>query len=204
MSVLNRYERRKLNTRQQLKQAAIEVIGEKGYAGLTVQAITDRADLGYGTFYIHYAEKDDLVWEIMQELGDALMAQVEDEVRDLPSPQREHRSWLRLFEYAATNREAYIMLFGGTGSVLLNQRMMDYLASAHEANIRSGVYSVMLDLPPTFLAQYIVGAVWRLIMWWLQTPNDYSADQMADMMYRMVFRKEGEQLVKIGDDSDLR
>jgi AcrR family transcriptional regulator len=192
MSVLNRYERRKQTTRQQLKQAALEVIGEKGYPALTVQAITDRADLGYGTFYIHYAEKDDLVWEIMEELGDALMAQVEDEVRVLPSPQREHRSWLRLFEYAAANREYYITMFGKQGSVLLNQRMMDYLARAHEANIRSGVYSVMIDLPPTFLAQYIVGAVWRLVMWWLETTNNYTAEQMADMLYRMIFRRESE------------
>jgi len=188
VSKMNRYERRKQNTRQQLRDAAMQIMIEKGYASLTVQEITDRADLGYGTFYIHYAEKDDLVWEILEAIGDAFIAQVNAAVADLPSPQREYKSWVLMFENADQNREIYISLFGKNGSVLLNTRMMDYLARVHGENLQSGLYSALLDLPPTFLAQFIVGAMWRLLMWWLETPNDYSPDQMAVMLYRAVYR----------------
>jgi AcrR family transcriptional regulator len=192
MSVLNRYERRRENTRARLKTAALELLYEKGYANLTVQEITDRADLGYGTFYIHYAEKDDLVWEILEALGNQFVAQIDAEVQALPSPRREYVSWVRFFEYAGANRTGYLSFFGKGGSVLLNQRMMAYLVRLHEGNMRAGRYSAMIDLPPEFVAQFIAGALWRLVLWWLETPGDRTPEQMASMLYRMVYRLETE------------
>ena len=59
---MNRAERRREQTLMQLRQAAMELIFEDGYANLTIRAITERADLGYGTFYLYFAEKDDIVW----------------------------------------------------------------------------------------------------------------------------------------------
>ena len=65
-SPVNRFERRKQRTRDQLKQAAIGLILEKGYDAVQVQDITDRADLGRGTFYIHFADKEDVVWRAVR------------------------------------------------------------------------------------------------------------------------------------------
>ena len=56
-----RFERRKRHTREQIKLATGMLMLEHGYAGLSVQKITERADIGYGTFYLHYHDIDDAV-----------------------------------------------------------------------------------------------------------------------------------------------
>lgn len=62
----NRFQRRKQRTRNALKQAAMDLLLAYGYDNLTVQAITDRADFARGTFYVHFADKDDIVWALPQ------------------------------------------------------------------------------------------------------------------------------------------
>ncbi|MDA8234137.1 MAG: TetR/AcrR family transcriptional regulator [Clostridia bacterium] len=64
---LNRNERRKLKTKENLRNAAIETFLEVGYLNTTVQDIMERADLGYGTFYQYYKSKQDVIVELANE-----------------------------------------------------------------------------------------------------------------------------------------
>lgn len=45
-------------TRQRLLEAAVAEFGEKGFHAASVSAITTRAGIGQGTFYIYFASKD--------------------------------------------------------------------------------------------------------------------------------------------------
>lgn len=47
-------------TRKLLKSAFIELMTEQGFDSLTVQDITDRADINRATFYAHFTDKFDL------------------------------------------------------------------------------------------------------------------------------------------------
>jgi AcrR family transcriptional regulator len=52
---------RPARTRQALLKAAHELIVEKGVAGLRIAEITERADVALGSFYNHFATKEELV-----------------------------------------------------------------------------------------------------------------------------------------------
>lgn len=186
---MNRAERRRQHTREQLKVAALEMLYEKGYANLTIKAITERADLGYGTFYLYFAEKDDIVWDVMLDLAQAEEVRINQLLDGIPFPRREYLSWIELFRFAYNSREAFVPMLGSKGSNILVGRYLNWLATIHETNLRAGTYSAALDLPPTFLAQFIAGALMRLLVWWLETPNNYTPEDMADMMYQTVYRE---------------
>jgi AcrR family transcriptional regulator len=55
---LRRGERRKQHTKRRLLDAAAETYAELGVEGATISAITERADVGLGTFYLHFEDKD--------------------------------------------------------------------------------------------------------------------------------------------------
>jgi len=66
---LSRRERKKLETRQALLEASLDLFREKGYQATTVEEITGRADVAKGTFFNYFASKeallDDLsVWHV--------------------------------------------------------------------------------------------------------------------------------------------
>lgn len=57
----SRMDRRRERTRQQLMQAAIELVLQKGADETAIDEITDKADVGRRTFYNHFDNKEDCV-----------------------------------------------------------------------------------------------------------------------------------------------
>lgn len=55
-----RSRRRSRETRNKLINAAREIFLEKGYDSATTREISERADLGAGTFYVHFRDKRDI------------------------------------------------------------------------------------------------------------------------------------------------
>ena len=54
-------DRRVVRTRKLLQDALFELILRNGYESIRVQDITDEANLGRATFYVHYKDKEDLL-----------------------------------------------------------------------------------------------------------------------------------------------
>ncbi|MFF4257069.1 TetR/AcrR family transcriptional regulator [Streptomyces sp. NPDC001663] len=69
----NRFERRRAETRQALVRAARQILAETGDTSASIQAIAERADVGFGSFYNHFESKAELfdaaVKDALEELG---------------------------------------------------------------------------------------------------------------------------------------
>lgn len=85
---VNRAERRRLRTRAALLAAAREVFASQGVGAVTIQEITDAADVAKGSFYNHFDSKDAilraLVEEILADLGRGLDV-LSEPLRDDPA-----------------------------------------------------------------------------------------------------------------------
>lgn len=57
---LTKLDPRVRRTRKLLKQAFMDLMSEKGFDAMTVQDITERADINRATFYAHYTDKFEL------------------------------------------------------------------------------------------------------------------------------------------------
>ncbi|GAV44161.1 TetR/AcrR family transcriptional regulator [Streptomyces acidiscabies] len=71
----NRFERRRAETRKALVRAARQILAETGDTSASIQAIAERADVGFGSFYNHFESKADLfeaaVVDALEEFGQA-------------------------------------------------------------------------------------------------------------------------------------
>ena len=56
-------------TRRKLLEAAEAEIGENGFARTSVAAITKRAGVGQGTFYLYFPSKTDALRELVRHMG---------------------------------------------------------------------------------------------------------------------------------------
>ena len=81
----SRTERRKALTRQKLIDAARAMLADGTAADASIQQITERADVGFGSFYNHFPSKAELfeaaVTDVLEELG-ALFDQLSVDVED--------------------------------------------------------------------------------------------------------------------------
>ena len=69
---LSRVERRKLKTKEAIFNAAIELFRQKGFDNTSVEEITEKADVGKGTFFNYFPRKE----AILAFLGEKRMAAI--------------------------------------------------------------------------------------------------------------------------------
>ena len=62
---------RSIKTRQKLLQAAKEVFMEEGFQKTTIKQVIEKAEVGYGTAYVHFKGKEELLIVLM----DSVMAE---------------------------------------------------------------------------------------------------------------------------------
>lgn len=54
-------DRRVQRTRRQLREALITLILERGWDAVSVRDVCEKADVGRSTFYVHFADKENLL-----------------------------------------------------------------------------------------------------------------------------------------------
>ncbi|MAS35208.1 MAG: hypothetical protein CL610_14445 [Anaerolineaceae bacterium] len=176
-------------TRVALLRAALELILEHGYDRVSVADITRLADYGRSTFYLHFRDKEDLVWALLYNQIAQLDAQIVAAVEPLKSPQREYMAWRMIFETIEQQRSFFLQMDGEL-SRRLRQMQKVQLISNFERQLRDGYYSLLTDVPPELGARFIVGALLELLDYWLQHPEAGTPEVMARHMFRLVFRRD--------------
>jgi len=79
-----------------------------------------------------------------------------------------------------------MVMLGGQGSSVLTKRVQDYLAADFiQDNIKYGSYNNK-NISPEIYAQILTGALFRLLIWWLENPNEYNPEQMAEFLYKCI------------------
>ena len=82
----NRGARRRARTRARLIEAARVLFARQGVDATRINEITEEADVGFGSFYNHFASKDEIVEAVLRETIEAQGAAVDALTRGLEDP----------------------------------------------------------------------------------------------------------------------
>lgn len=58
---MSKIDRRILKSREAIKNAVVQLMSEKNFDDITIQDISDQANVSRGTIYLHYVDKYDLL-----------------------------------------------------------------------------------------------------------------------------------------------
>jgi len=178
-------DRRVMRTRQLLQSALMALILEKGYDAVTVLEITERANLGRATFYLHYpGGKDELLTKSLEEIFDELVGRIE------PRTQEQVLSGINppsliAFQHAAENRDLYRVILSGQGAGPVARRIREYLADVIQSQLTEWA-DKNKDAPFEIVAHYMAGALITLIAWWLENDMPHSAEYMSQIFFRLT------------------
>lgn len=114
-----RVDRRKARTRMALVTAAQRLFAAQGHTGASIQEITDAADVGFGTFYNHFASKTELFDIAIADMFDQHGAWLDGLLGDEDDPAVVFASSLRLTgRLLHTRPEMAQVMMHATGDLL--------------------------------------------------------------------------------------
>ena len=104
-------------TRARLFEAAIEIVGEMGYAGASVALITARANVAQGTFYNYFESRQDLLDQLLPSISQRLHELIRQRVMEAPDDpiERERARLSGFFEFL--EKEPHLFKILSEGSV---------------------------------------------------------------------------------------
>src|SRR5262245_50051511 len=109
----NRFERRRERTRQDLLAAATRVLADKGLHSTKIADIAAAADVGVGTFYLHFPDKETLFDAVVEDTVQRLKAAVDTARSRARTPVDKVRaSNVAFLRFARDNREVFKIVFG--------------------------------------------------------------------------------------------
>lgn len=171
-------DRRVQRTRTLLRDALMALIIERGYETITVQDITDKADVARATFYLHYKDKDELLMTSMEEVYDDLVARIGPLNDDYLTKEGKPVDTIA-FEHVAENVPFYRVMLSEHGPSGFAVRLRHYLA-----RVGWEIYcQYMPELRGSTVGQAVMhaeaGSLIALISWWLENDMPFSAEEMA-------------------------
>ncbi len=179
-------DRRVARTRAALRDAVFALIRERGFDALTVQDITDRANLSRATFYLHFKDKEELLTTSLQEVYETLRGPgPELTLADLQAkPEAEQAFFASDLEHVAQHAELYRTMLSERGVWPFWTRILDYLTERSSADFErmvqaNGRPSVV---PVALVASFCAGASLGVLRWWLLQAPETPLDHLAVMI----------------------
>lgn len=176
-------DRRIQRTRKALRDALYALVLDRGYDDLSVQDITDKANLGRATFYLHYREKDELLEDLLRELTENFTQRSGNKIRfsDLKTLQS-------VFEYAENYYDFYRIMTIGKGGIIGMRKLQaiireTYAQSLDDIETTTGN---KFCVPRSFLDNYFANSLLGTICFWLEQEMPHPPAEMADMLLKVA------------------
>jgi AcrR family transcriptional regulator len=184
---MNSTDRRVRRTQKALGDALIALALEKDYDEITIQEITERADIGYRTFFRHYSDKDELLNDVLGSIREemrGLMTPPPFELLSDPSAQGNDLPDSKvLFEHVQANSDLYrVLLFSNRGLV---QPLKEFAIQEFKEN-----YGALLetDIPIDILTNHMVASMITLVRWWLDNDMCHSPEEMGMYAFQLIIQ----------------
>ncbi len=183
-------DRRVRRTRKRLQEALIALILEKGYPKVTISDLLERADVGRSTFYLHYADKDELLASCFDNLHEKLEEHAQSVfTRDSSNPDAMSSFLafpLMLLKYIETEHRLFKALIGlksgGVRTEFVKTLFLSYfrpiLAAVNRSNLHDYEFEAVL--------QFTVNSLMALVVWWIDADMPCSAEECASLVIRLI------------------
>ncbi len=185
-----RHDRRRDRTRSLLQEALLDLVLERGFEEIVVQEITDRADVGRGTFYFHFDSKEDLLWSVVEDRFPFKDSPAEGLLDGGIPDQPEYYHLVSRSRQFEKNKTVFLAVFGPHGSPLAASRVRELLAEETLQEIWTNHLYGGVGQPDQVTAQIVVGLTLSLVVWWLENDIPYTPMQIGGILYRTLLHRE--------------
>lgn len=186
-------DRRIKRTRRALQKALIRLILEKGYDSVTIEEITERADLGRTTFYLHFRDKEELLKHAIDTICEDFIEQHETllalvDTKGIPQHALQgnfdERILYHIFTHARDNADLYKVMLRGEGGATASQRFIQIIQNETIRRLAQ-LQNLAIKLPLEVFAVFFSGTLVALVTWWLEKDQPYPIETMVAYFQQM-------------------
>ncbi|QWU13108.1 transcriptional regulator, TetR family [Paenibacillus sophorae] len=175
-------DRRIAKSQEAIKRALIELMTEKSFDSITIQDLSDRANVNRGTIYLHYQDKFDLLDKIMEEHINNMSIFCES-----ASEMNYIESTVHCMEYFEKNFLFFSTMLASEGASYFRSRFLQFNIEEFRKDVditKEKNAGQIEDVIVEFIANAYVGVV----EYWLKNKMPYPPRVMAEKVGELLER----------------
>ena len=180
-------DRRVRKTQTAIKDVLITLLEKKRFEEITIQEISNLADVNRSTFYTHFIDKYDLLDKMENEKIDEIRSFLEsskndDELKISESQLRETMDFV--INSIGEHLDFYKLMFNLGKESNLHEKLYELLTGHlnHVVNDNDKIR----DIPFPYFMSYVSGAGLSLIRHWVEDENRISKEELIQHFYEIV------------------
>lgn len=166
-------------TRRALTNALIALTLEKGYDALTVRDISERANIGYATFFRHFSDKDALLEDVLEGTLSDFLRLIQPVIND------PERTVTLVFEHVRQNPNPVRVLLRTRNVSPLMPRIFAFSSQAMLETLTPNPKSL---IPAEVAAHHMIVSILELIEWWLEHEMPYPPERMGKIVNALIMQ----------------
>lgn len=172
-------DRRVLRTKQQIRQAIVELLSEKDANSITVRELAEHAGINRGTFYIHYNDINDLLEQLVNEASEKV-CEVCQKYPPEETPSDSYPFLTDMFQMLKDDPQLFNVLLANNGSQSYAERICLML----QENYLDKLLQLYFPADPQrchFASGFIVAGCVHQALLWLNTGTVETPEEMAQI-----------------------
>ncbi|MCJ0935414.1 TetR/AcrR family transcriptional regulator [Mammaliicoccus sciuri] len=178
-------DRRVRKSKRAIKQAFIELLTENNLDRITIQQISDLADVNRGTFYLNYEDKYALLDEMENEQIEEIKGFVDIRKMDLSTKTSDrfiedfaNKVIKNVITHIEQNMEFYQVILNLERKSQIEEQLADIVRSniKHLIGNKDNVFGI----PENYYLSYVIGSMMSMIKYWVSDENRVSVEELVN------------------------
>ncbi|MCD7813659.1 MAG: TetR/AcrR family transcriptional regulator [Lachnospiraceae bacterium] len=170
-----------------LMNALLELLKEKSFEEITVNELCDRALVGRGTFYKHFADKYAFLSFVLNEMLNQYIEKAEEESNS-PDPRSYYVAFFKAFlQFVEENTESFGPLTSSSMTVVMLFSTSDAISDKLEEHFRGDAAAgYVLSVHPVYAARFLTGAMTQSARYLVEHPTKAKRDEIVENMSILI------------------
>ncbi|WP_219837245.1 TetR/AcrR family transcriptional regulator [Paenibacillus sp. R14(2021)] len=186
MAAEAKIDRRIVKTKEAINKAFLELFVSKAFEQITINDISERANVNRGTVYLHYTDKYDLLNKCIEEHFSRMFLSCKH--TDTQSEPTEMIGQIKpVFDYFEAHFLFFSSMLSKTRSSVFRERMLEFVT----ANIieKLDKQDIGPGMDKHVMTQFMASALVGTIEWWIVNHMPHSPQSMAEQLKQLFERK---------------
>jgi AcrR family transcriptional regulator len=182
-------DRRITRTQSAIQEALFSLLEQRSIDKITIQDVTNLANVNRSTFYLHYIDIYQLLEQVETDILSTIMdigKQTNDLLENKMDPSTLSHGITNVFIYIKNNSRKFKLLLGSTGSQTFQSKIITLMKKNAQLLLTTLFSDQLKQTNLDYLLAFVATANLGLIKHWIDTDMQKSPSELADLMSTLI------------------
>ena len=179
-------DRRKRKSRKAIFDACVELVQEKDFQSITIHEIVMRADLNRGTFYLHFADKYDMMNsfenEMIEKMEQLIVKHLPDQSSDRLFIQSRYDTILEILKCFKENKKLLQLLLKSSHNSSFQAKLRSKLKHVITEEFLPKIHKSEVKIPIDLMSMIFTSCVLSMAEYAYQSDSSINEEELSKFL----------------------